>query len=176
MDMFTTKTATDFVIAVVAALIGATAGFFFERRSARRKLELERLREARDACLELRKVLADWMNEITDATSEAQGIDQLRARLQQLWEHERFERDIDTQLFKLHQQPLCANLLKRTAIFHRQVFETKGQISMALNTGDLMRNYKAHREAVLTTLRGFYNSFNEELEKVIPRLEAQIRL
>lgn len=98
------------------------------------------------------------------------------ARLRRLWEHEHFERDISTQLYMLDGEPLCANLLKKTAIFHRQVFEVKGQMTMALTIGSLARDYENHRSVALNSLKLLYENFDQELNNVIPQLKAKARL
>jgi len=163
-------------IDVGCALMGALAGYYFALRLEKRKEETQHARVAYEACLKLRGTLADWMNNIADATRAEHSVEDVMKRLQTVYEHEHFEGTIRDRFYDLRDEPLCAGLFGKTNAFTTQAFGSKGQIRMALTAGDFARNYSGHRDDALRELRRVYDDFRNELERVIPLLQRKARL
>src|SRR5262245_34395339 len=80
MEFTVTKAAVDAAVAIGAAILGAIATYFLTIKIERRKQAIEKAKSAHDACLHLQEILANWMNEITDATREEKSADAVRQR------------------------------------------------------------------------------------------------
>lgn len=174
------STGIEIAIAVgsgtIGAIIGAIVGYYFSRRLTKQQQETDRAKAAYEACLKLRETLASWMNEITDATRTGQSSDAVRQNLRALFEHERYQGQVSDRLHDLREDPDCRGLFSKTSAFTSQAFDTKGRISMALAEGNLMRDYPRHRDEACRALRGLYDDFGTELERVIPLLKRKARL
>ena len=116
------------------------------------------------------------MNEIADATREEQSAQAVIQRLQAVFEHEKFQGQVEDRFYDLRDEPLCAGLFGKTNGFTRQAFESKGRIGMALVAGEFARDYRRHRDEALRELRRVYDDFRNELERVIPLLKREARL
>lgn len=166
----------EVAIGVVCALVGAVSGGYCGLWLERRKQRVERTQATYQKCLTLRETLADWMNELADATREEQSVEAVRRRLEAIYEHERFEGKIWECLHSVNDEPLCAGLCKNTDGFSRQAFESKKLIAMLLVDGKFSRDYGSHRNEALERLRSVYTNFQDELERVIPLLKQKARL
>ena len=170
----------DSTIAVVAgiagAIVGAILSYYLTLIVERKKQKSEQSREAYQACLQLRKVLADWKNAIADATREESSPHAVSSRLQAIFEHDDFQRQVSDCYLNLKHEPLCDGLFGKTNAFTRQAFESKGRIAMALTVADFNRDYARHRDDARRSLQAVYKEFEDELERVIPLLERKQRL
>jgi hypothetical protein len=158
------------------ALGGVVITYYLTIRLERRKQQIEKARAAHEACLELRKTLADWMNEIGDATRAEGSVGEVRKRLERVFEHDQFQGRVSDSLSKLVEEPLCKGLFRLTNTFTLQAFQSKGQIAMALNLGEFARDYPRHREEAFRSLQNVYRNFQDELNRVIPLLRSNARL
>src|SRR5262249_23334094 len=131
---------------------------------------------AHDACLHLQEILANWMNEITDATREEKSADAVRQRLRALFERQKFQRKVNYCFTSLRDEPLCVGSFEKTNGFTSQAFETKGKIAMALTDAHLASDYETHRSLALRDLKCVYDDFNNELQKTIPLLKEKANL
>jgi hypothetical protein len=163
-------------IGVGGVIVGAVGTYYLTLRLERRKQRAERARAAYQACLQLRETLANWMNEIAEATQEEPSAEAVCKRLLAVFEHEKFQRQVGDRFYDLKDEPLCAGLFRKTNGFSRQAFDCKGRIAMALVGGELARDYRGHRDEALRHLRSVYDDFGSELERVIPLLERKARL
>jgi hypothetical protein len=161
----------EVAIGVGSAIVGALVGYGLNLKIERRNQQKERLEAAYRACLGLRETLANWMNEISDATREGQSTQDVLKNLLAVFEHEKYQRQIGDRFFDLKGEPCCEGLARTTDVFHRQAFETKGRIAMALIRGDFARDYPGHRRDALQALRGVYDGFNNRLEEAIRCIE-----
>jgi hypothetical protein len=164
------------VSAIVGALLGALVSYYLTLRIERRKERVERARVAHQACLQLRETLANWKNEIADATRQGRSAADVKRQLQALFEHDKYKREISDRFYVIGREPLCQGLFGKTNAFTNQAFESKGVISMTLGSGKFLRNYESHRNEARQALDRIYDSFNNELERVIPLLEQEMRL
>jgi hypothetical protein len=166
----------EVTIGIGCSLLAAGVGYYLAVQLERRKQKADRAKVAYDACLQLRETLAAWMNEIADATREEQSAQAVIRRLQAVFEHEKFQGQVRDRFYDLKDEPLCAGLFGKTDGFTRQAFESKGRIAMALVAGEFARDYRRHRNEALRELRGVYDDFGDELERVIPLLKREARL
>jgi hypothetical protein len=125
----------DVAIGVGSAIVSVVLGYYLALWLERRKQIVERASAAYQACLQLRETLANWMNEIADATREEQSPQAVRQRLLAVFEHKTFQGQVRDRFHDLMGEPLCVGLFKKTNAFTLQAFESKGRISMALTGG-----------------------------------------
>ncbi|HVT18571.1 MAG TPA: hypothetical protein VHQ90_20630 [Thermoanaerobaculia bacterium] len=166
----------EVAIAIGAAIVGAVGAYYLTLRFAREEQERKRARDAYRACLKLRETLANWMNEIADATRQEPSVQAVMRRLLTVFEHERFQGKVGDRFFDIQDEPLCVGLLGKTNAFTRQAFSSKGKITMALIDGNYARDYAGHREDALQHLQSVYADFRIELERVIPLLKHKARM
>jgi urease gamma subunit len=166
----------EVAIGVGGAIVGAIGAYYLSLRLEQRKQRAERALAAYQACLNLKETLANWMNEIADATREEKSSEDVMQRLQSVFEHEKFERQVDDHFSGLKDEPLCVGLVGKANGFTVQAFESKRQIRMALIAGEFTRNYQGHRNEARRQLQSVYDDFGSELARVIPLLKHKARL
>ncbi|HWU37602.1 MAG TPA: hypothetical protein VN203_08090 [Candidatus Acidoferrum sp.] len=167
--------AINALIGLVSALIGAFLGAWWTRRIERAKAAAESVQTARRACQQLRLLLGAWYDGIQAATDAGQSADDTLHRLEEFHTRLHFQQQVGNEILHLQHEPLCAALLQKTAGFHRQAFETKGALRMALTGGAFMRDYGKHRADALRALRSVFEDFRQELDRVIPLLDEKVK-
>lgn len=101
---------TEFLSGVVVALVGAAAGYFLALRIERRKQQQAPAKAVYEACFALQKTLADWMNEIADATREEGSATDVLRRLLTVFEHENYQRRVGEYISRLEGEADCSEL------------------------------------------------------------------
>jgi hypothetical protein len=184
---------------VMAAIIGAIAAGMItgmgwtvttaqkhrhERREAERvqAREAQLLSEARSrevlfACKHIRDLLGVWLDRIYEATQFEDTPEKTRAKLRRFQEGHFFQtrlKECTEALEAVSQnEPECRRLINLTGVFHSQVYEIKGDLSMILNNPSYS-DYNAHREEARKAIAQYYDQIVAEADRLIQLLNNKV--
>ena len=163
------------LIAIFSASIGAFLGSWLTLRREKRKAEMERLGNAREACLGLQELLAAWYHAIEEAVYFEESGPKTVEKLRRFMHGLRFESQLNRQLLRLMDEPLCKDLEVKAGIFREVALEGKGDLKVRLEAEFPRKYYDIDRDKVLRLLKNRFADFERELEKVNKLLQEKKR-